>query len=216
MALTLKISACQPNDCSKLQFWDSTGVYDVSTNPGGYGAPNITTALVTSATINVYPPTYTVPIIFSFLMTAGTITSITRTDGNGVSTSVLSSFSNVFPFDVNNKITFTSALLGLGTDVNLESGDWYIQYIVNTASLSYNTSADFWLFCTAECCVEKMKLKITPGNCGCEDDSWGNKYRQAKTYLEAAQYAATWGLKDQAQLSLDEANKICGSNCKDC
>lgn len=41
MALTLDMSTVvQSNDCRTLTFSDATGVYDVSDNPGGWGAPN--------------------------------------------------------------------------------------------------------------------------------------------------------------------------------
>lgn len=41
MALSLVVSYVQSNDNTTIKFTDDTGVYDVGTNPGGWGAPNI-------------------------------------------------------------------------------------------------------------------------------------------------------------------------------
>ena len=217
MALVIKLSSCQPNDCKKLWLWDSTGVYNAVTNLTGYNAPNATSNSMTSAIINIYPPGYTVPIIFTFTIVTGTITACTRTDPDGTVTNVLADLSTtVFVFDTTEKLVFDSELLGLGDDLGMESGNWYFEYSVTNSTTTYVTSLDSWLFCLADCCVKKLLLKITPGNCGCENGSAGSIYREAKTFLDAASYAADWGLKEQAQNNLDEAMKICSSNCAGC
>lgn len=40
MALSVNYKIIQPNDCESIVIQDTTGNYDASTNPGGYGAPN--------------------------------------------------------------------------------------------------------------------------------------------------------------------------------
>lgn len=44
MPLTPTISACLKNKCSDISITDTTGVYDVTTNPGGYPNPHGVTA----------------------------------------------------------------------------------------------------------------------------------------------------------------------------
>ena len=56
MALELKLSLCFKEKCSKLQISDATGEYDVTTNPTGWGAPNLALADVDSATVVLTPP----------------------------------------------------------------------------------------------------------------------------------------------------------------
>jgi hypothetical protein len=42
MPLTPKLKACVADKCTKLILTDATGLYNVTTNPGGWGAPNPT------------------------------------------------------------------------------------------------------------------------------------------------------------------------------
>lgn len=51
MAFTPKFTITQSNDGKSFVITDVTGNYNVSTNPGGYGAPNPTQASITSATL---------------------------------------------------------------------------------------------------------------------------------------------------------------------
>lgn len=56
MALTPTISACLKNKCSDISITDTTGVYDVTTNPGGYPNP----AGVTAASLTITLPDGTI------------------------------------------------------------------------------------------------------------------------------------------------------------
>lgn len=218
MALIPKLSVCQPNDCQKLWLWDSTGTYDVSTNPGGYGAPNPDATAIVNAVIKVYPPGYSVPIVFTFTILTGVITAATRTDPNGTVTTVTSSLNTTaFPWTDTVPFILTSDLLNIGESQSLESGNWFFEYTITNNSINYyNTSTDTFIFCVAECCVNKMLLKVDDCDCGCGGDGFGARYLKAKALLDAAKFAAQWGLKEKAQTLLEEVQSICGSDCNGC
>lgn len=217
MALIPQISACQPNDCQKVWLWDSTGTYNAVTNPGGYGAPNPDSTAINKAIIKVYPPGFTVPIILTFTIAAGTITNATRTDPDGTITTILSSLSTTtFPWTDTDPLILTSDLLGIGESESLESGSWLFEYIISTALAVFNTSIDTFFFCVAECCVNRMLLKVDNCDCGCGGNGYGEQYLKAKTLLDAAKFSAQWGLKEKAQSLLEEVQSICGSDCNGC
>jgi len=51
MALSPTITACLKNKCSALSITDTTGVYDVTTNPGGYENPSTVTSAILEITL---------------------------------------------------------------------------------------------------------------------------------------------------------------------
>lgn len=54
MALQLKFRTSQTSrDCDCFYIWDDTGTYDATTNPGGYGTPNIDTTDVVQWTVTI-------------------------------------------------------------------------------------------------------------------------------------------------------------------
>ena len=56
MAVTLKLSSSQSCDCKTLTLTDATGVYNVTTNPTGWGTPNIAFGDVLCAYLKVFLP----------------------------------------------------------------------------------------------------------------------------------------------------------------
>ena len=66
MALELLATSPTQTGCFGFTFTDTTGVYNVTTNPGGYGTPNMDSTDVNTATISVYAPGSTIPYIFTF------------------------------------------------------------------------------------------------------------------------------------------------------
>jgi hypothetical protein len=77
MSLVPKISLTLGNKCNLVNLYEETNAYNLTTNPTGWGTPNIDTAAVVSATVNVYPWTYS-PAINAF--GTGTISGTTFTD----------------------------------------------------------------------------------------------------------------------------------------
>lgn len=59
MALVPKISLSLGNKCNLVTLTEQTAPYNLTTNPGGWGTPNIDTSVIDYAFVNVYPFTYT-------------------------------------------------------------------------------------------------------------------------------------------------------------
>jgi hypothetical protein len=59
MALVPKISLTLGNKCNLVTLTEATGPYNTSSNPGGWGGPNIDTSVIDYAFVNLYPFTYT-------------------------------------------------------------------------------------------------------------------------------------------------------------
>lgn len=59
MSLVPKISLSLGNKCNLVNLVEETNPYDFTSNPGGWGTPNIDASFITSAVVNVFPFTYT-------------------------------------------------------------------------------------------------------------------------------------------------------------
>ena len=66
MALQLNYCVPQDCDCKSVSFSDTTGVYDATTNPTGYGGINPLTSNIISSTITFFSPNETQGIVFAF------------------------------------------------------------------------------------------------------------------------------------------------------
>jgi len=157
MAFELKYSLCEQCDCKEALFNDTSGVYNVSTNPTGYGTPNVESTAITSATIVVTPPSYETPITFTFTISSGTVTAATRTDTFGVVVDVLSLLNTtVFPFV---DLTFDSILLfGDSEQSDLEDGAWLMVYTVSDGTDTYQLNAYNFFICSATRCRDNTAI----------------------------------------------------------
>lgn len=163
MALQLNYCVPQDCDCKSVSFSDTTGVYNASTNPTGYGAPNILTTDVISSTITFFSPNETQGIVFAFTILNNVITGATRTDVYGNTVNVLADLpSTVFPFL---DFIFDSPLLyGIDAQADLLDGSWKVTYEIQTASQTYSYSGWVYLICQIKKCKEETMVGFTKGN----------------------------------------------------
>jgi hypothetical protein len=157
MALGLRYTFCEQCDCKVVLFNDSTGVYNVSTNPTGYGAPNIASTAITSAIISVTPPDYDDPIILTFTVSSGTITAATRTDIFGTVTNIISLLNTtVFPFvdlEIDSILLFGDSEQSLLTD-----GSWTVVYTVSDGVNVNQWNAFNYLICGSTKCRDEKAI----------------------------------------------------------
>jgi hypothetical protein len=59
MSLVPKISLSLGNKCNLVNLIEETNPYDFTSNPGGWGNPNIDASVITSAVVRIFPFTYT-------------------------------------------------------------------------------------------------------------------------------------------------------------
>lgn len=157
MALEVKYSFCQECDCKEALFNDTTGVYNVSSNPTGYGAPNVASTAITSAVISIQPPSYDDPIVFTFTLSSGTVTAATRTDTFGVVTNILSLLNTTsFPFvdlEINSILLFGDA-----TKNTLEDGSWTVIYTITDGVNTWQLNAFNYFICSAKRCRDEKAI----------------------------------------------------------
>ena len=190
MALELKLNVCFADNCSILNIKDATGAYDLTTNPTGWGFPNLALAGIDQAFISVTPPNGNVSTTYDITTT---VQSATIVDG-------------LFDLYSYTNSSFTSG--------SLVDGMYIISYNVTGGGESYTTSINVFSTCKADCCIEKMKAKFCEYMCGCDWEIYWANYKKAEALLYAAKSAFACAKNDQAKDLLDQVNKICSmQNC---
>jgi len=196
MALIPTINVCVKTACSVLTFKDTTGVYNVTTNPGGYGSPNPSMA--------------------------GPWTSVILTI---ISPDNISYPVNLATHDFPNNNTafeYTIPMSAIGNRTKIEDGYWQFIYTITltSGSVTYIASKTSLFTCNSSCCVNSMLLDIKVDESsayGNANDKKINEYVKAKAFLDSLKYYAFCGNLDKFDNIKLVIDKICAkSNCKSC
>lgn len=191
MALETSIDICVKNACTTIVFKETTGQYNLTTNPTGYGSPNPTTASVTSAILSVISPdnvTYTIDLLDT---------------GN-------------FPSS-NTDYEYEIPLVDLGNRTNIEDGYWQFVYTIVTGD-EYIATKTAIFHCNTKCCVDKMLLNIDT-DCDCNElnDKKIKNYTKAKAFYDALKHYAYCGNLNKFNNIKLIIDKLCKNiNCKTC
>lgn len=203
-----------PNGCTKLLLTDSTGTYNVSTNPLGYGLPSGPTVNnVTGVTVKLTYDTESTYITFTFTVANGVITAATLSVAGGTATNILSSLASTtwpftdFDFFRSYGVTIPSFSLGV------YSADYTISGTVSGTSFAFTASESRLNSCEAECCLQKQFADVDL-NCGCNSKKL-QELMVTRGYLLAAKYAAQSDDTANAVLALNKADERCDSD-SDC
>jgi hypothetical protein len=189
MAVDIKYSICQSSNCESLTFTETTGVYNVTTNPTGWGAvgggdPNEMLSDATIATLTLTGPDGTVYAPVDLL---------------GLSS---------FPKD---DIKFGYSITAASVDSSLSEfsdGSWTIAYNVTTGSTTYSESKTFFFSCQISACVYSMVADIDVSDCNCDIETL-NKVLEAKAFLDALSYAVGCGNLTGANEILTTLQRTC-------
>lgn len=192
MALELSIDLCLRNNCTELLFSDTTGVYSLTGNPGGYGNPNTSTQEIDTLTLVVTDP-----------------------DGN-VYTLTESNLPD-FPTD-NDDFTYALPLNLLGNRTSIEDGYWTFRYTINTADNSYTVILGKVFTCSINCCIQKMRDKIRLKSCdSCDDYFTYAEYVKAIALRDAVVAAGPCGDVSYIEDTLEILQRLCNkNNCRTC
>lgn len=219
----LEISASIATDLLSFNFSDDTGLYNVTTNPIGYGTPNIAINDVTQVKVFITQYRQTIPIYIVFTVASGVISQAILTIPNGTSTDVTSLLtSTIWPFSnsTTNPLNIPNTWLGLSSTQTIPDQVWTFGYEIigaYTTSQAYtfdlNTSIDELVDCTVKCCNEKQYANLFLCGCGCDD----NQLIANKTWamIKSARACANLGRYDSAQCAITKAIELCGG-CKSC
>jgi hypothetical protein len=185
------ISICFEN-CSKISVTDTTGLYEETSNPNGWGFPNLDTSEVAEATLEILTPGAQFPVIID-------ITS-------EINAQVLpGSYIQDYIFDIT-EITYQN--LGIAS---LIDGIYEVKYIID--GIEYVMKG--LNVCNTECCVNKMLEKaLDKYLCGnsCSQGEIAEALRARALLLQASQWAFSCGKFEEADNLLKQAAKICKTN----
>lgn len=141
MALKIKFSYSQSSDAKLLYIYDTTGTYDATTNPGGYGVINPSVGAVTSDKILIQKVGSSVSYEIQMFPTLPNTNNI--------------------PYEIN------SVLLGLGVDAQIEDGQYLLTREVVASAVLYRTTKRVFFTSILKCCADTMLDAEAPG-CSCE------------------------------------------------
>ena len=206
--LDLSIELTNATDCSDITLTDDTGLYNVTTNPLGYGLPSgITINNVTSLiiTVNMGGGIY---ITYTCIVSSGVITSCLLSINGGAGTQIVSLLSST-TFPVNGFSLFSTDY-GVTLPL-LEDGIVEVDYVISGAvegeAFNYLTDQSILLSCSLCCCIHKQLLLIDP-NCSCSETKMQN-YLRTTTYLEVAEMNMDIGKNEEALIALNKATELC-------
>lgn len=195
MALIPTINVCVKTACSVLTFKETTGTYNVTTNPGGYGTPNPITGDFVTAVLTIIAPSGTQYDVDLIDLSAGFPSS-----------------------NVDFEYTIPSAQIGSRT--NIEDGYWQFIYTINDGVDTYIASKTSIFTCNAQCCVNSMLLNIDAENSSIyniTNNKRISEYIKAKAFLDSLKYYAFCGNLDKFTNIKKVIDKICAkSGCKTC
>ena len=166
MAFQFKFSAGESGTtCEAILITDTTGTYNVTTNPSGYGAPNFVATDCDACTIVVTPPN-------EDALTAINLVTLASFPASG-STATLD---------------YETDLGGTGT---MPSGIWTFAITTTFAdgSQAPNTST-YTVYaniqCSTDCCIMELSQLVDADSCcdDCEDEAL-EKFKKAKMLQDA-------------------------------
>lgn len=189
MAASIDFSITQACNCKSLTLKELTGAYDATTNLYGWGAPNEEVGDAVTVTFSVTPP-----------------------GGAATALDISASFPTV---TTTFEYTITGAVVsGVGTDANFPSGLYEMTYTVVTGTVTYTRTKQIYLWCTLQCCVDKLFAGIDYDNCGC-DSAQIDEALLGLAYLRGIAYHAGVGNYTKANNIKTKLENLC-SNSKYC
>lgn len=195
MGLILKIGICESCSCKELKITELTGIYNESTNPGGWESPNKSIDNATEAII-----------------------VITRGDGTQYTYDVWNTAYGSFP---SSNVLFSMKIpndaWGYTNGEIIPDQIIKIKYIVSFDDNSViSTTIYKGLFCNTRCCVFSMLKNIDLECDECNTVSKDN-FVQAYVLYQSLLANASKGNIIEVNEQLTLLNKICGNNnCLNC
>jgi hypothetical protein len=177
-------------------------VYLANVNDGGWGAPNTLTTDITSATIEITPKGYILPITFTFTIVNDVITAATRTDEFSVVVNVLPLLSSVvFPFY---ELEFNSELLfNASPSSDLPDGSYLVTYECTDGSDTFLSQQWIFFTCLSKRCKDDTVVRGAAGHVTTEN--------QIKIFLnyEYLLGGVSLGDKDFVDAQVDAMASLC-------
>lgn len=188
MALLPKISFSLYNTCNKVDVWENTGLYVVSTNETGWGTPNINTSNITAADVKIYNYLGTT-LVQTIIMRGGA----TNVYSGAVSAPTPASF---------------KAISGLSW--SQLDGVYKIVYTVSNGATNYVNDCQYELFTCNFCnCMQGLLVKMSSLCSGKKLTRYKEVYDQLEIFLYGIQTAFSNGDFVKVNSLLTEGSKLC-------
>jgi hypothetical protein len=194
MALIPTISACL-NGCTGITIKDTTGFYNVTTNPGGWNA-NSTVYRVGPSTPNVQSATITITL--NSASTPFLTVDVTEAVQDAI-----------FPiFDL-----YDYAPTDAYSNSTLADGSYTITYtIVDSDDVTYTTDTTIVVYCNVACCVSKLAVAVADELCNtCESDAF-NTFVLADGILQSLKAVAECSGETEFLKLLNKLQRLCGTS----
>ncbi len=191
--LALDFEVCESNDCLSIQFSETTGLYDITSNVGGWSSPNPSIGNITSATLTILFPynssIQTVVIPSSLLYPTFPTTSSTTA------------------------YTIDSSTLAIGNGLQLPDGLYTFTYQVVGSEGTFTKIKYILLSCQVKCCVSKLLAQVPTCDCDCDSELIETAI-MAKFWLDALCAAGQCGNTTAVNEILDILDRYCDwSSC---
>jgi len=185
---TLDFNISQSDNSRELTFTNQTGLYNISTNPGGYTPSNISN--ITSSVLTITDPDEEVY--------------------------TLSIFASGFPTtDTTKEKTIRTQDLGLTADEQFTDGKWIFTLTEVQGANTYTTTQTILLLGQSRCCVAGLMAGADVSCCNCGNNSMATAL-EAYTWYRVAIAAAACGNSAKFDKIIDVIDKYCNSECRSC
>lgn len=220
---SLSIENTVNDQCTSFTLADTTGQYNVTTNPEGYGLPggplsNDVTGLEVVVK-NLSTGTY---FTYTFTILLGVVQTCTLSLNGGTPTDISTEVgAAAWPFvqDVSEFDLYADYGVTLP---DFADAAFQVEYTISGSALdggvstpfSYTTSETFLVDCDTACCISKMYAALDP-TCNCSESAQ-KLADEAYSWLQTARNASEYGDTDKSVAALKKASDMCNCNCKDC
>lgn len=207
---TLDIDITIQDGCLGLTLNDSTGLYP--TKSGGYGLPSgpAVNSVETVTITNTYSSLGS-DVVYTFLVTNGTITVATISVGGGSPTTITSSLdSTVWPFvdfDMNKDYGLTLPTF----EDDIYSIQYKIAGFVGLDAFEFSVTEVVPVECQATCCRDKKFIDLEL-NCSCTDNDTVLDALFLDALIKQAFYDSGYGYQAEAAAALNKAKTICADS----
>jgi hypothetical protein len=194
MALTPTISTCL-NGCISITITDTTGFYNVTTNPGGWNDSS-TVYRIGPSTPNVQKAE--LAFTLNSASTPFLTVDITTTVQNAV-----------FPtFDL-----YTYAPVDIFGNSTLADGSYTIKYTVtDNNDIEYITDTLIVVYCNVDCCVAKKAAAVASELCNDCDSQAYEDFLIADGILQALKAVAECSGESEFLKLLNKLQRLCGTS----
>jgi len=196
MALQLKFTVENGNDCKSIIFTETTGAYNNPNNLTGWGSPNAAIADVDTATLSIENLT---------TLTVYDDITITPSSSNGETTITTQD------------LEISGVSIG---DVTLPDGLYQFTYTVTMDNETvYEQEVKSLFLCESCCKIKKLASEVDVDcNCcndGCADDLY--TFLEAHTLYKALQWSGICGAESEINKNIENLQEyLINTDCKNC